>query len=112
MSPLTPALLYASTVQVLSYRDFRARKDAALLAGTWPLPGGYGYGGGYRTGGYGGGGAAGAAGAAANGGAAGDRRPVKRSRTEMEAPPPAAPAGAAEGAEGHKDGLMQRCTIM
>lgn len=98
--------------EVLSYRDFRARKDAALLAGTWPLPGGYGYGGGYRTGGYGGGGAAGAAGAAANGGAAGDRRPVKRSRTEMEAPPPAAPAGAAEGAEGHKDGLMQRCTIM
>ncbi|GFR48725.1 hypothetical protein Agub_g10682 [Astrephomene gubernaculifera] len=101
--------------EVIPYADYRARKDAALAAGTWPIPG-YGSGGGAPYGSRGGGGGGGfgggssgpagfgaGAGAGANGGAGGGgavgagvaSRALKRPRVEGA-------GGAAAGGEGER----------
>ncbi|KXZ50071.1 hypothetical protein GPECTOR_18g5 [Gonium pectorale] len=103
--------------EVLTYAAFRARKDAMLAAGTWPLPGF-----GDRAGGPRGGAAAAAAGGtprgdAAAGAAAGGAgapftpRPAKRVRAEIEEEQtPKAAAGEAKEAPSPR--TAAKCAIM
>ncbi|KAG2487082.1 hypothetical protein HYH03_014327 [Edaphochlamys debaryana] len=71
--------------EILPYTEYRARKDAALAAGTWPLPG---YGGG--GGGFGGGG----------GGARGPKRPRVEPAAEGAAAGAVTASAAADGGGG------------